>query len=637
MRLRLSIKDNLLSSDTETTGLNPWGSYQQWGYYPARPFAFSFCDTEGNQDYIRWEVNPFTRKVLVNSIDLKILKDLYSNPHLINIGHNFGYDYRMLNFTGIKVLGDIVDTLMIAHIVTGGSELSYALKSLGVRYLQIDTSDEKELQSATAHARLQGKKLGWILADKEHFGKEPIKADYWMAPLELCKKYALRDSYRAMLLYQLWYPEILENSNLQKVYAREKKLMRVVWDMENRGVKLFLPKMRELQKEYSTYMENQLKVSEKLGGKGLNFRSPKQMTHKFYTEKGYEPKINKSGNPSLNKDKLIELAQKDPLAQIILNYRGASHMLSAFLAPYDNFKAQDEKGEWVLHPNFKQCGPVTGRFSCSDPNLMCVASEDTIRNLTQVEYKPKRVLGPRKGYIWYLPDYKQIEVWVFAFLARDKTMMDALMSGRDIHSEIARQVWGSEPDFKASYDSYRKRAKLILFCKFYGGGIGKVMFLLNQEGRNLKKQVNFNESQKFVNDFDAKLPGIGRFMKRMMNQVEREGSIYNPFGRIYRIDADHSYKGTSYMVQGTAADILKQAMLNVDDLFKKWPGCYQLITLHDELIQEIPLKYHSKKLIQEIVQAMQGDFHKILGIPKPLPVSIEITKTCWADSKEVKL
>ena len=638
MRLRLNLKDNLLASDTETTGLNPWGTIKDYGFYPARPFAFSFCDSEGNTDYIRWRVNPKTRQVFFDAKDIHLLKDIYNNPHFIHIGHNFTFDYRMINAIGIPIKGIVRDTLIMAHIVTGGSELAYGLKFLGNKYLNIDTSDEKELRTATIKARHEGKKLGYYIADDDHFGKDPIKADYWLAPSEICKKYTILDSIRTMLFNKLWYNEILSNPNLLKVWKRETRLTIVTRAMENRGVKLYYEEMKKLVKEYESYIQKQLKLASQLGGEGLNFRSHKQMTQKFYIEKKFKPSFNKNGGYVLNKDKLIEIAQQDPLAQVILNYRGANHMISSFLKPYDKFKARDEQGDWILHPSFKQCGPVTGRYSCGDPSLMCVASEDTIRNLTQVEYKPKRVLGPRKNYLWYLPDFGQIEVWVFAFLAKDKIMMDILLSGGDIHGRIARQIWGSEPEFETCYDAYRKRAKLILFCKFYGGGSNKVLFLLNQEGRNLKRKYTLPEAELFIRDFETKLPGVALYMKRNMNEVEREGVIYNPFGRMYKIDPQHSYKGTSYIVQGTSADIMKSAMINVYNLFqKKWKGCYILITLHDELILEIPLKYHSKKLMRDIVEAMQGNFHTILGIPKPLPVSMEIARDRWANAKKVKL
>jgi len=640
-RLNLNIKDGLLASDTETTGINPWGDYRRWNFYPARPFAFSFCDSEGNTDYIRWEVDPRTRKVIVKESDLRTLKDIYADPMLTHIGHNFAYDFRMLRFTGVHVKGRIHDTLIMGHVVTGGSELTYALKPLGEKYLGVGKDDERDLQEDTKRARNKGKKLGWKLADKESFGKEPIKADYWMADPNLCKRYAIQDAVRTMLFFRLWYPDIQKDAGMLATYSREMKLFYLVRRMEDRGVRIFAEDVVRLRKFYETYIDTQLKLADQSGGRGLNFKSHKQMIHKFYVEKGYKPKISeKSGNPSLDGDKLSELSHVDPLAKAILEFRNANHAIISFLNPYDKFRVEESSGVWVLHPNFKQCGPVTGRFSCGDPNLMQVASESTGRRRSEVTMRPREAFGPREGCVWYLPDYSQMEVWVFAFIAKDDTMMKILMSGRDFHGQIAESVWGKNSDYEEKKSYYRKRAKLLMFCKLYGGGAKKLAYLLRDalEVANQKTIENeICEARLFIEQYDRELPGVGIFQKRMINRVRREGKIVNSFGRVYFIDPNFAYRGVNYIVQGTCADILKQAMLNVGEIIDRWSGCELLLTLHDELIVEVPLKYHSKKLMRQILKAMQGNFHKVLGIPRPLPIGMKIAERRWSNTKEIEL
>jgi len=629
-RLKLNLKDNLLASDTESTGLNPRGNFQRWGHEPSRPFAFSFCDSEGNTDYIRWEVDPKTRKIIPNPKELKMLQDLYANPSLINIGHNFSFDLRMLEFTGIQVKGKIEDTLIMAHVVTGGREFTYALKPLCKIYAGIEEDDASDLIEATKHARLKARKLGYKLADKDSFGKEPIKADIWMAPPELCKTYAIKDAIRTMVLYMIWHPEILNNPNFKEVYEREMQLFYVIKDMENKGVRVFPKDLDRLRKFYTNYMDKQMAVANSNGGKGLNFRSHKQMTQKFYVEKKYTPKINKkNGNWKLDGEVLAELAQKDILARSILEFRGAGHMLSAFLNPYEKFRVQDKKGIWTLHTNFRQCGPVTGRLSAGDPNLMQVASETTGRRKTEITLRPREAFGPREGYLWYLPDYSQIEVWVFSFIAQEKAMMDSLLAGKDFHGSIAERCWGKEPDYLNRKAYYRKRAKLLMFCKLYGGGVSKVAYLM---------ECDKKEAQDFVDRYDKELPGVSRFMKRMINQAGREGQIVNPFGRTYFINPDFAYRAVNYIIQGTCADIMKCAMINVDKLLKtKWKESHLLLTLHDELVIEVSKKHHSKKLMRDIVKAMQGDFHHKVNCPVPLPVSMKISEHRWSETVEIDL
>lgn len=625
----LNLKDKFLAFDSETTGLSPYGDFKQWGFHPARPFAWSFSNSEFETDYYRTEVDPMNREISWDSTNTILMKYL-ENPSTIKIGHNVGFDVRMARAIGIEVRGEIHDTLIMAHVITGGSLFSYGLKELCIQIADFPDTDEKDLKEATRKARAAGKKLGWALATKEHHGKEPIKADYWMAPEELCKTYAVQDAQRTMMLFQAWYPKIMANPNLKRVYEREMALARVVMKMENRGTRVFSEDLVRLRKFYEDYRNKQLKIAEVNGGKGLNFRSPTQMRKKFIDEKGYEGiYFTKKGNPQINGDtlKFWQEQKGDKLAGAILESKGASHMISGFLDPYERFKVKENDKTWVLHPNYRQCGPVTGRFSCGDPNLMQVASPTTGRRRTEVTLRPREAFGPRDGYIWYLPDYSQIEVWVFSFLAKEAAMCEALLQGRDFHGAVAEKVWGKLPTFQSDHSYFRKRAKLLMFCKLYGGGTNKVAYLTDSTPE---------EAAKFVHEFDTQLPGISMFMKRMINRAEREGKIINPLGRTYYIDSNFSYKAVNYLVQGTSADILKNAMIRINNLFEtKWKDCHILLTLHDELVMEIPLKYHSKRLMRDIITEMQRDSAEV-GIPVPLPVGMKIAKRRWADTTEIE-
>lgn len=615
-----------ISFDTETTGLNPWGDQKRWGFYPARPFAFSFCDAEGETKFFRWEVDPKTRQVKPRTDHLRFMQVLFSDPTVSIIGHNIGYDIRMCEQLGLKFKCKIHDTLIMMHVVTGGSELQYGLKFLGKKYLEVDDDDEKELQQDTIRARNRGKKLGWCLASRDTHGKEPIKADYWMANPKLLEKYAVRDAERAMMLFALCKEEIETTENLHRVYTREMKLFHVVKKMEDRGVRLYPKEVDTLEKFYKEYMVKQKKIADANGGKGMNFKSSKQKLQKFITERGHKPiYFTKKGNPSINGDFLVAIKDKDPLASAILEYNGASHGIVSFLKPYRNFMVE-ENGCWVLHPNYKQCGPVTGRFSCSDPNLMQVASETSGRKRTEIALHPRRCFGPREGYIWYAPDYSQIEVWIFSFFAQEPAMMKALLEGHDFHGAVGKQSWGDATDYEANKGYYRKRAKLVLFCKLYGGGKKKTAYLLD---------CTEDDAGKFIAKFDSQLPGVTTYMQKMVRQARNQGVIVNPFGRQYKIDPDFSYKAVNYMIQGSAADMMKNSMIHLDNLFtRKWKGCHLLLTLHDELIIEVPLKLHSKKLMRDIMVEMQRD-SKEVGVPVPLPVSMKVIPKQWSD--EVKI
>lgn len=640
--LSLKLKDNLLAFDTETTGLNPWGDKKRWGYYPTRAFAFSFCDSQGNTAYIRWKINPKSREVLVNEKQRKEIKRLLERLDLIIIGHNLSYDLRMLKMIDIFPRGTFHDTLIMSHVCTGGDFLKYGLKELGVKLLDYASEDEKDLRVSAIQGRREAKKKNWKIAEGEEFGKDPIKADYWLGSPPLVKRYAICDAERTMLLYLFWQSTLRENPDMRTIYNKEMKLFNVVRKMEDKGTRVIPSELKRLYEEYESYAKKHLDIAERNGGKDLNFRSPKQMIKKFCIDKGYKPlywseELKKSKpfypeldlrrNPQVNGDFLKHLAENknDVLAKSILEYRGAQHMITGFLVPYERFRTF-ENGSWVLHPNYRQAGPVTGRFSCGDPNLMQVASETTGRRRTDITLRPREAFSPRKGYLWYLPDYSQIEVWVFSFLAQEEAMMKALLQGEDFHEAVARTVWGNELDFNENKKYYRKRAKLLMFCKLYGGGVKKVAYLTDSTEQ---------EASEFVYNFDLRLPGIQRFMERMIFQAERKGYIKNPLGRTYFLDSRFSYKAVNYLVQGTSADVLKNAMIRIDNLFeRKWKGCALLLTLHDELVIEVPYKYHSKKLMREIIHEMQKDSSKI-GIPVPLPVGMKIAKERWSSTTEI--
>ncbi len=633
----LSIPNNIVAFDCESTGLNGYGDYKFLPVrgYPARPFEFSFCDDEGNTADIRFSVDPKSRKVLYTSQELKNIRDILEDPKITKVGFNLSFDVRMSGFIGIKVLGNYEDAMYLAHVFTGGDEMKYDLKGLCKKMLDYSDDDEQDLKKSAQKERLQGKKLGWCLAQKDLHGREPVKADYWMADKVLCSKYAVQDAERTMLLFQSLWNSVKNNPDLVNVYRQEMKLLKVVSDMENIGTRVFTQDLKNLRKFYEEYRDKHKLIAEKNGGKDLNFRSPTQMIKMFIDKKGYKPLSwtkddnGNNRNPQVNSDFLKHLADNkgDVLAKAILESRGADHMITGFLDPYERFKVQESKNCWALHPNYRQCGPVTGRFGCGDPNLMNVADQESGRRKTDITLRPREALGPRDGYIWYLPDYSQIEVWLFSFLAQDKIMMDICLSGRDFHGELAKQIWGQEENFDENYTSIRKRAKNIMFCKLYGGGAKKIA---------LMTESTVEEAYDFIDNFNMRLPGSSVFMNQMINKAGREGKIQNPFGRYYYIKSNFAYKAVNYLVQGSAADILKRSMIRIHGLFKdRWVGCHLLLTLHDELVIEVPLKYHSKRLMREIITEMQRDSH-LVNVPIPLPVGMKIAPKRWSHTIEIE-
>ena len=651
LRKVLNLSDGLLGFDTETTGIIPYATQfsDKYNYFPSRPFAFSFCDAEGNTVYRRWEVNPFTRMPYIDTEDFEEMQDIFGDESIKLIGHNIDFDIRMCEATGFKIPHrNVMDTMFMAHVVTGGNELTYALKPLCKKYLSIDDGDQKDLIASVNKARRQGKKEGWNIATTEKgFGNQPNYADYWLGDPKLCKKYAVTDAERTMMLYLIWADEIKNNPNFKRVLEREMRLFWVVKDCIETGVTVYPDRLKSLREEYLAYANKHLAKAKKLGG-DLNFNSPPQMVKKFFIEKGYKPlsfgselKVKADGstnaimpkkypdrNPKCDGDFLLHAATKldDKLAYSILEYKAGMKMINSFLDPYELFRTQLPDGRWVINPGYKQMGTKTGRLSCSDPNLMQVASETTGRKKSDLALRPREAFGPRPGYVWYLPDFSQMEVWVFAFTAKDETMMQTLLEGRDFHGSVAEKVWGNKPDFEENKSYYRKRAKLLMFCKLYGGGTNKVAYLTDSTPA---------EAKVFVKEYETELPGVRKFMDRVINRIERDGFMINPLGRTYFFDKRFAYKGVNYMIQGSCADLMKNAMVYVHDFLNKyWKGCKILLTLHDELMIEVPEKYHSLELMRGITRQMQRD-SKALGVPVPLPIGVKIVTKQWNKTTEI--
>lgn len=642
----IKIPKHAVAIDTECTGLNPYLTRlrKQQRLESDTPFAISVCHTNLKTDFFRGHVDPKTRNVGWdrNDPNFVAIKDLCEDPSSVIVFHNAPFDISMLRRIDIQVRAKIVhDTLVMAHIANP-TELVFGLKYLGARYLQISTEDEENLLIDVRQARRIAKSKGWKIAIPETHGRKPAAADMWLAKPELLERYSRQDVVRTMQLF-LMYRDILNENELgggrlNEIYKTEMKLMRVLLRMRRYGMTYLPRNAKKLKTFYSGYMNDQNKIMAKLGHPDLNCQSHKQLKEIFIVGKEYSTSaITHAGDHKIDAEQLMYWARGssqgadvdgdgedgDRLARAILEWK-AGKKVTEYLEAYDYFQCDRIDGSAVLHPFYRQAGPVTGRMSCSDPNLQQVASAETSRRHSQIRARQRECFGPRPGHIWYMPDYSQIEVWIFAFQSGDSVMCEALLGGHDFHLSTAKAAWGDRKDFEQYKKWWRQRAKMILFAKFYGGGIDKIAFLI---------RCMRSEASQFVQDFDQRLPGIPRYMKRLTNKVRREGILVNLFGREYPINPDLAYRAVNYMIQGTAAEVMKRAMIRIDKIHK---NLRLMGTLHDEVFLELPNRLHSKSLMIEIQSAAQEDSANC-GLPVPFPIGFKMTKTNWSEAEEVEL
>jgi DNA polymerase I-like protein with 3'-5' exonuclease and polymerase domains len=650
----LDLKGHIIGVDSETTGLFPWAirnvainfgterdpDIEHRDVHPARAFAWSFCDMEGNTAYLRHEVNPINREILnTDSNQHETIRQFWADKTITKVGHNIGFDVLMARMAGYDIQGPIIDTLILAHIVSAGAEITYALKPLCKKWFEFDDDDKKDLQKSVASGRRQAKKNRWAFGNHTIAGRTPAQADYWLGDSNLCKKYAIQDAERTMLLYHFLWPKLMADEALQNVFNREMKLFHVVARMAARGIRVYKRRFNQLRKFYLDYIDEQNKIANQHGGEGINLGSPIQLCKIFYDERKLTPMFTEKGNYSLPGTHLTELAKTDKLAEAVLELRTAKGMVS-LIDSYERYWFEESPDVWVVRPTWRQLAAKTGRLSSSDPSVMNVADAETGLRKSRVRMRPREAFGPRPGHLLYFPDFKQMEVWVFASLAKEKAMMKALLSGKDYHGEISKSIFGKRPDYKDNFEYYRKCAKLLMFCKLYGGGVKRIASLLFRDKRFLteedKKRSPESLAQEFLNDYESELPGVRTFSEEMTRKADRDGFIRNPYGRLYHFDRGHGYKSVNYLIQGTSAEIMKNAMITVDKEIcqRDWPGIYMILSVHDEIVLEVPYEYHSLELMKQIVNCMQRD-SDIIKMPIPFPIDLAISTTSWSEETKI--
>ncbi len=622
--------------DSETTGLNPWGTPEERGCFPDRPFAFAFMGLDGSQVYYAFDVDPFTRRVKYEEKpkEFAAIKRLFACPDLELIGHNTAFDLRMIKVAGLEFKGKFWDTRILAH-VADSSRMTFALKPLTKAMFAYPDEDQKDLKDSVKKARRAGKKLGWKLA-------EDVEADYWMGDPELCKKYALGDVERTLKLYQAFEPLLTQKQdhwspyvNYAAIVEMEHELIPIVAEMSDLGVALDMEKVNELDTYYRECIKKANETKAALGYPDLNPESPQQVIDVFYNQLKMAPKYRKrkaaDGTKSLTKsaDKRIldSWSSVSPLAKCLVELSEAQHQLSSFIMPFKE-NSTYESGFKVLHPSFNTCGPVTGRLSCSNPNLQNITSSTSPGRRSEVEFRARECFTPRSGCSWLLVDYSQVEIWVAAFLSKDPLMTSTLLAGGSVHDITCDKVFGHKTDFFSNRPMYRKMAKIVNFSMVYGSGPKALGELLG---------IDEGEAKDYWKGFWETYTGMSHYNEALKRAIRQDGNVKDVFGRPYFVETKFAYKALNYMVQGTAAGILKRAMLDAYKHLKATnPDVKMLLTIHDELVFEVPNKCLNTALVLGIERAMAGNFHTLLGMSTPFQVESSVARENWGGKEKWK-
>lgn len=694
--------------DLETTGKHAW--------LGSRPFAFSFTNDAADEWCFEFDVDPFTRQPIVRPEILEMMKRLLEDDAIRKVGFNVKFDVRMMDIAyGIKTRGRIDDVMWKSH-VCNSAEMKHALKPLSDKYTggQLDKDDEKELGDAVKACRVRAKKLGWKIA-KEESGEEKdsgaYKADYWLpkaiwklapesvkAPLlekwphlrDLNRKYAQKDAVRTAVL-DLFYSGVMDREELWEVYEREIRLAPITYRTEQVGVRIFEDRCIELGKECQAKLRDLRGELSRIFG-DFNVEVPDTRVRKYLFGPKEEGSLGlpvtartaKTKEPAVTKEVLnglvVLLGPESPggsAVESLQSYAKHQKVWSHYVQKYMAHARADALGQLIIHANIRQIGPTTGRMSIADPPLHQTPKRAKKGDIMKRVRYP---FGPRKGNIWVHNDFKSIEPRILAEESGEKDIIRIFNEGQA--SAYVEGGWTYDP-YEVLVDSVatttqKDRSYLEALFEERGGArqVCKNNFLGWTYGEGVRKLASqmgcsFEEAFQIIEAMKATFGGVAPFMRYMQDLAKQQGFIRNRYGRKCVIPPPSRaydeetrlwrwiewwYKATNYLIQGTAADMLKEACIRLcgEDHYYSWnpdggtlrlpqkagylngSGVELILTIHDEIIVEMPFKFalRNESFVRNIGTVMadnQGMFKQV-----ETPTDSKVTWDFWSDPEELE-
>ena len=578
--------------DVETTGFNP--------HKGAKIFSFCICDCYGNTGVYRMDYEKQTR----NERNWHFLREYFQNTRIFKVAHNFKFELSFLIQAGIDVPVDTVwhDTMIMSQMLHNLGQ-SHALDFLAWELGGFDRDLDKKVQ----------------ILSKSYGGS------YQNIPEKVMNKYQISDGQRTMALFQLFSPQFMHNKVLYEDYLNEIQLIKATERMERYGIQ-FDQKKAESMVEF---MENELDGVQNACytqfGEYLNMNSEKQMRKILYgTLKLPVLKYTETGVPATDKETLSELQKKHdhPVFDMIFKSRSYTKGIGMMK---NYIKYADDKS--IIHPKINTNLARTGRESSSEPNLQNVSKEAVLH--TAYAIPAREVFWTKPRHILLFVDYAGIEMRLIVDSANEQSLIEALHSGKDLHAIAAECFYGEE--FKNCADPKHKKllrsnAKNTSFAVAYGAGLVQVTSML---------QMPLEKAKESLSRYCSQFPRVSQFTQSMIQQVKNHGYVITPFGRKLDVPMDKQYSGSNYMIQGTAAGILKRAQVRVDKfLSKRFPDIRIVLPIHDELVISMPRKHlKNMKMILNKIDHIMTTFTEI---KVPLETEWKYSVSSWNQAKEFK-
>ena len=570
----------LIAVDTETTSLD---------YMVADLVGISIAVEAGQAAYI-----PFGHdylgvpEQLSRELVLAALKPLLEDSMIKKVGQNLKYDMSVFAQHGVNLQGIEFDTMLE----------SYVLDSVATRH-DMDSLAEKYLGEETIKfSDVAGKGVGQLTFNQ--------------VALEEAGPYAAEDADITLRLHQALWPQVSAQSALAKVFTDiELPLVPVLSRIERAGALVDDTLLFQQSQELALRIAELEREAWDLAGQEFNLASPKQLGEILFTKLEI-PVLKKTakGAPSTKEEVLQELALDYPLPKVLIEHRGLAKLKSTYT---DKLPVMINRATKRIHTSYNQSGTATGRLSSSDPNLQNIP----VRNAEG--RRVRQAFIPAKGSKMVAADYSQIELRIMAHLSEDPSLLAAFAAGQDIHRATAAEVFSTHPD-EVTVDQ-RRSAKAINFGLIYG-----------MSAFGLAKQLNIGRKQaaEYIDTYFDRYPGVLNYMNSVRSRAAEAGYVETFFGRRLYLPEINSRNGMRRQaaertainapMQGTAADIIKLAMISVDDwLQNSGLRSVMIMQVHDELVLEVPMDE-----LQIVSEGLKQRMESAASLKVPLLVDVGV-------------
>ncbi|MGI2066952.1 DNA polymerase I [Shewanella sp. MF08487] len=540
---------DLMAVDTETTSLD---------YMVAELVGISFAVEAGKAAYLPLTHDYVGAPTQINkTVALEKLRPLLEDPKLKKVGQNLKYDISILANAGIKLQGVAFDTMLESYVFNSVAS-RHDMDGLALKYL--------------GHKNISFEEIA---------GKGAKQLTFNQIPLETAAPYAAEDADITLRLHQHLWPRLEKEAELAAMFTEvELPLIQVLSDIERQGVLIDSMLLGQQSDELARKIDTLEEKAYDIAGEKFNLGSPKQLQVLFFEKLGYPiTKKTPKGAPSTAEEVLVELALDFPLPKVILEHRSLSKLKSTYT---DKLPLMVNAKTGRVHTSYHQANAATGRLSSSEPNLQNIPIRtEEGRRIRQAFIAPdgRKILAA---------DYSQIELRIMAHLSQDAGLLKAFAEGKDIHRATAAEVFGT--DFDEVTTEQRRRAKAVNFGLIYG---------MSAFGLARQLDIPRHEAQTYIDTYFARYPGVLRYMEETRAGAADLGYVSTLFGRrlylpeirdrnaMRRQGAERA--AINAPMQGTAADIIKKAMINIAQWIKtETQGEITMIMqVHDELVFEV--------------------------------------------------